>query len=177
MFKEGSDLKWRKEATAIGDYFSVVFKWLAMGSGVVILVMMFYIVGDVIGRYFFGKPLLGTFEISVTLLVFIAFLSLPYTQAIGRHLRLESVFHRLNPRGQSILDVFSLLIGLVTFSLITWQAWNWTYLALQTNETMEGSMGLPYFPSRLAFTVGSFLLWCQYVFDLFRRINQLLKKE
>jgi TRAP-type C4-dicarboxylate transport system permease small subunit len=122
-------------------------------------------------------PLQGTFEICVTLLVLIAFWSLPYTQAVGGNLRLEFIFQRFSLRGQAILDIFSIFIGLVLFSLITWQAWNWTYSALQTKEQMEGAMGIPYFPSRLGLTIGTFFLCIQYVLDLWRRINQLLDKD
>lgn len=159
----------------LADYYLKVVTGMVLVSGVLMVVMMIYTTGDVTGRYLANNPLPATYEFTVTLMVFIVFLSLAHTQAVGGHLKLDFLSQRINPRGQAILEILTLLIGLSLLALITWQAWGWAWEAWQIKEEMEGTLGIPYFPSRLGLTIGAFLLWIQYLINLIQRIDQLLR--
>lgn len=143
-------------------------------GGVAVLLLCLYTTGDVIGRYLLDNPLPASWELTLILLVVITFWGIGYVQARGRHMRLEFLWQRFGPRGQIILDILSVLIGLFLFAIVTWQVWLWTVDAWVTHEAMLGIWRIPYFPPRLALTIGAFSLCIQYVIDLVRYTGKLL---
>jgi len=155
------------------DYYLKIVKGSALVGSVFVFLVVVYITADVAGRYLANRPMPASFEIQKTFIVFIVFLALAYTQSRGGHLRLEFISRRFNPRGQAILDILSLLIGLVLFAIITWQAWDWAWEAWQLKEYMEGIFKIPYFPARFALALGAFLFSVQFAIDLIQRISQL----
>ncbi|MHA2069152.1 MAG: hypothetical protein ACXABY_32740, partial [Candidatus Thorarchaeota archaeon] len=64
-------LKVRKRASALADYYSRLLMWMIVVSGVLVMVTAIYTTIDVGGRYLANNPLPATFEITVTLMVFI----------------------------------------------------------------------------------------------------------
>jgi len=163
----------QKVGVWVEHYFKVT-KVFALCSGVVLLVMMFYVGVDALGRYFADRPLPATFEVTATLMVLIGYLTLAYTQASGRHLRIEFISRRFNPRWQVILEIVGLLLALIFFVLITWQGGDYAVEAWQKKEFMTGLYMIPCFPPRLILTTGAFLLSIQFAIDLVRRTSQLL---
>lgn len=152
-----------------------VSTYAAVLGGVCVLVIMVYTTADVTGRYLFNKPIPGSFEVGQLLMVFVVFLGLAYAQALGRHLRIEVFFQRASPRGQFILDMVALFIGLGLFSITSWQAANYALEAWQKHEEMQGLWSIPQFPGKLGFAIGVFALCVQYVIDIIRRINKYRK--
>ena len=84
-------------------------------SGIAIAVIMFLICAEVVFRYGFNNPILGTVEISEYMLVCIVFLGLGYTQLIKGHIRIELVLERLPEKLQHILRIVALFVGLAIF--------------------------------------------------------------
>ncbi len=154
--------------------FFKVTEALAVVSGVIILLVMIYIAADVTGRYFANRPMPGSYEITMTLLIFIVFLSFAYTHARGGHLRLEFLSKSFPPRGQAVLDILALLIGIVFVSLITWQACEWAWDAWVEKTYFQGIIRLPYYPAKFALALGMFLFSIQLAIDLIRRFGNLL---
>lgn len=164
----------RNKATGVADSYFKVLRWATLVSSACLMIMLLYITADVSGRYLAQKSLPASFELPETIMIFIIFLALAYVQARGGHLRLEFLSQRLNPRGQALLHILSLLIGLLIFSIITWQGYLWTVEAWVKHEYMQGVWKFPYFPSRLIYTIGAFLFCIQYILDITRHIGQLL---
>ena len=145
----------------IATLYSKVIWWMTLIGGIIVLVLCLYTTGDVTGRYTMNSPLPASFELTIIFMVFIVFWGLAQVQARGGHMRLDFLRSRFSPRGRSILDMLSLIIGLFLFSLITWQAWSWFMEAWLTNERMSGIWDIPYAPARLAYTIGAFFLCIQ----------------
>lgn len=167
-------MRLRKKASAAAGYYFKVNKVLVLVSALTVFLLMVYISADAGGRSLAKTPMPATFEVSQTAMVYIVFLALAYVQARGGHLRLDFFVRRASPRGQAILHLVTLLIGLAIFALLFWQTW-WRALdSVATMEVMEGLLGIPYYPARFAVAVGAFLLWVQFAIDLIRQIDQLL---
>ena len=66
-------------------------------SMVLLFLVMLQVSADVIGRYFFNKPILGTLERSQVMIAAMVFLSWGYTQIAGQHIRLSLIFDRYPP--------------------------------------------------------------------------------
>lgn len=90
-------------------------------SMVVILAMMFLVVGNVLGRFFFGVPIPGTFELTRLFLVIVVMTSLGYGQLKKVYIDITFLFSRLPGLMQKILLLFNSLLSLVLFSLVFWQ--------------------------------------------------------
>jgi len=163
----------QKRLSSIASVYLNVSKWLVVVGGIAVLLLCFYTTGDVVGRYVFNNPLPASLEFTLILLTLITFLGIAHVQARGGHMRLEFLLRRLSPRGQVILDILAILIGLFIFATATWQGWKWFMEALATHEEMMGQWELPAYPARLIFTIGAFSLCVQYVINLVRYVVQL----
>jgi len=166
-----------KRLRSIADTYFKVGNWLAFLGGVAVVIMCFYTTGDVVGRYVLRNPLPASFEITLILLIVITFFGITHVQAKGGHMRLEFLRNRLALRGQLMLDILSVLIGLFLYAIITWQGLLWTIEALVGHEEMIGVSKIPYYPARLILTIGAFSLCVQYIIDLVQYFAQLFSKS
>ena len=152
--------------------FSKFAGWAALLGGFCILGITMVTTADVTGRYLLNKPVTDAIEIVVSLMIFVVFLGLAYTQALGGHLRAEFLLKRFSPRGRAALEILSLIICLFLFSIIAWQAWDWTIESWRINELMSGILDIPYFPMRLGLSVGVTLFNIRLIIDIIRIVKQ-----
>ncbi|OGO42760.1 MAG: hypothetical protein A2137_00585 [Chloroflexi bacterium RBG_16_58_8] len=92
-------------------------RWLCV---VILFGMMLLGTGDVVGRYLFNKPVIGTYETFGVLLPALVLLGLAYTQSARAHVRIELVISHLSPRLQAAIGIFTSLIMLFITCLIFW---------------------------------------------------------
>ena len=95
-----------------------VFVYIAMGA---LFVMMAFGTGDVLGRYFFNKPIKGTFELFEILLVAVVLLSLAHTQRRDEHITMTLLWTRLSPRIQHRIGLATSIVLTFFFCLVTWK--------------------------------------------------------
>lgn len=134
-------------------------------SAIFIFILMLLISADVVGRYAFGKPLQGTFEISESLLVFVVFLGLAHTQYHKGNIRVEMVVGWLPRRLRPLLDCLAHTLGLALFALVTWETFRYFLSSWAIREASAGIVHVPLYPARLAVPVGSFFLAFQFALD------------
>jgi TRAP-type C4-dicarboxylate transport system permease small subunit len=123
---------------------------------ILVMVIMFMITIDVIGRFFFNKPLWGVLEISEFLLAGAVLLGLAYTEFLDGHVRVELIYDRLSPNWQNRMRMFYNLVGLVFYSLITWESGRLAIEALTDNLTSD-VLKIPAWPFRAFVPIGAFL--------------------
>lgn len=138
--------------------------FLFIGVGM-LLIMMFLGAGDVLGRYLFNHPIKGTLEISQLMMAGVALLCWGYTQAIKGHISIEILLMRYPARVQSIINLFSLILTILIFGLITWQS---TLIAVETmkQSRMLENIPLPLFPFKFMVPVGAFVLCLEAITQL-----------
>ena len=93
----------------------------AIGMGM-LFVLMLLGAADVIGRYLFNKPIIGTQEIGTVLLALMVFFSWGSTQIARAHVNVDLFVLRFPPRVRAIADFVTTFLALILFSLIVWQA-------------------------------------------------------
>jgi len=143
-------------------------RWVAVVSGVVVMLMMLYTTADVIGRYGFNHPVPGAFEYTNMFLIFVTYFGITLVQSRGAHLRLAMLWEKVGPRGKAIIDLMSVIIGLFIFTIITWQGWLWAVQSWQTREEIMGVYNVLLFPARFGLAIGASIFVIQYVIDIFR---------
>lgn len=130
-------------------------------GGIALTVIMFLGAADVIGRYFFNRPITGTQEICLALMGVALFLSWAGTQATRGHLGLDILYNAYPPRVRAVLDVFMLCVNLVLMVFIGWAG-----ALVAANDIRSGLeidvIGVPIGPLKLLIPIGAavFVLEC-----------------
>lgn len=89
--------------------------------GAVCLVgMMLLTCADVIGRLF-RHPILGSVEIVTFMATLSVGMALPYTHKVGGHIGVELLVRMLSERTQAVIDIFTGLVSMMLFAIITWR--------------------------------------------------------
>jgi TRAP-type C4-dicarboxylate transport system permease small subunit len=145
--------------------------YLGIFSGIVLLGILALMSGEVIFRYLFNKPILGTVEISSYLLVIFCFTGIAFTQSQRGHINIELVTQRLPADLQRILRIITLILSLATFVVITWQMAIAFWKSWEMQEVRWGALPLPVWPVKFMIAFGSFTLCLQFLSDIVEEIK------
>lgn len=139
---------------------------------VLLFVLMMQGAADVIGRYLFNKPIIGTMERGQVLLALMVVLGWGYTQIAKAHVNVELFFRRFPPRAQAITRFATTFVALVFFILIGWQA-------VLTAQLYHGGGRLiyvihwPLAPFQLVVTLGALVLCLVFIMEMVRSFYQI----
>lgn len=126
---------------------------------------------DVLGRYLFNKPIIGTVERGEVILAAIVFLGLGYTQLVKGHVNVELLLSRFPPRAQAITNFATTFVGLVIFILIAWQA---ALIAKMYHEVgrLIYVIDWPLAPCQLLITIGASVLCLVFIMQMIQYLLQ-----
>jgi TRAP-type C4-dicarboxylate transport system permease small subunit len=143
-------------------------------AGVLLCFILLSVCSEVILRYFFESPTIWVIEISEAGLVYITFLGLAWVLKRGKHVSLDILVSRLKPRSQSLLGVFSSLVGAAAFLVVTWYgaAETWDHFVRGTFRSTL--LEVPNAAILIIIPVGGFLLFIQFLREGYGRLNSLL---
>jgi TRAP-type C4-dicarboxylate transport system permease small subunit len=112
---------------------------------------------DVIGRYFFNAPIIGSVEIISLMMGLVVFLGLGLATFEDGHIRVDIVTQLLPRKARLLMDVFAHLLSLGIAGLMSWRL---TMVALdQTAEMNETQvLALPIWAVALVMAACSTLL-------------------
>jgi TRAP-type transport system small permease protein len=159
-----------KTITHIADEYAKFARWVAVISGVVVVILMLYTTIDVAGRYLASHPVPAAYEFTNMFLIYITYFGVTLVQAKGGHMRLGFLWEKSSPRGRAIIDLVSTIFGLFILGIITWQAWIYAIYSWTTGEVTMGLYTVPLFPGRIALALGATIFVIQYVIDVIRFI-------
>lgn len=134
-------------------------------AAIALVFMAAYIGVGIVGRYVFNHPFPAVWDSITLLIVMVVFLSLAYTQRVGRHIKVTVLVDRLSPNIRNRLSIANLIIGFVFFAVVSWQSWILALESLAVREYYPGLLNLPVYPSKLALAVGISLLSIRYLVD------------
>jgi TRAP-type C4-dicarboxylate transport system permease small subunit len=146
-----------------------IANWLSVGAGIILIIMMMFDVTDVVSRYFFLKPLKGTWETVALLLVIAGTWGMARSEFEDLHLRVDLITRKFPKILQKVLDLFAHLIASFMLGLI---AWNMFFLGI--NQMVNGTtmktaeFGVPYAPFMIFFGIGLLFFFLSILFHLVR---------
>lgn len=123
-------------------YSTVIIVLLAIGT-TVLAVMMFFIMTDVLLRYIFKSPILGSYEIVEYMMALLIPFGVVYCAHKKGHVAVDILFDRFPKRFQGILNVITSLAVLVFFVLIAWQ----NILFIEESYAQKITSGVLYIPA------------------------------
>jgi len=147
----------------------------AQGAGRIILaVMVLLITVDVVLRYFFNKPIKGSYELIEFMLVLVIFTGLAYTQTKKGHLSIDLLTTSLTAEAKAVINSATQFLCLGTFFLITWRSMV-TAEILRAESSTSGLLLIPNFPFMWVAAFGSVLLCLAFLIDLIDSISDIIR--
>jgi TRAP-type mannitol/chloroaromatic compound transport system permease small subunit len=141
------------------------------------LISMFFGVADVVGTKFLDYPVPGTLEFTESTMVLIVFGALAYTQARRGHIRVEIFYNMCSARSRSWMEVYTQLIGLAYFGLLSWTGWQEAIYSFNLGEATMGTIRFPLYPARFMLAIGTSLLILQLLSDLMADLRRAMRGE
>lgn len=135
-----------------------VERFCALLSGLAIFSLMFLAAYSVIGRKFFGSPLLGYVDYIEAAMPIIAIMGISYVQRDGTHIRMDMLVGALHGRLLWLFELLSVLLILVLIVALTWGAWEHFDRSFDCARPLCSrdssiDIGLPTWPSKLVVPV------------------------
>lgn len=149
---------------------------MAVIAAIVLGIMMINTVADVCGRYFFLRPIEGTFELVGIMLVIAGSLGLGYCQLNNGNIRINVLSDILPSRGQLIVYIVAYIVAAVTSGMICWQgglrAWDYMFKTLGGTTV---TLGLPYWPFMLLLAIGFGWVCLIFLIDIYLTLKEVFR--
>lgn len=134
-------------------------------AGWLTFAVMLLVVGNVVLRYGFNRPVPGTLELTEGALPLIIFLSLALTQYHQGHIKVVLLTQHLPAGLRRVLRVIAMLAGAVLFAWAAWAGWEAGLKSLKIGEMERGAVRYPLYPIKFAVSFGMILLTLQFLLD------------
>jgi TRAP-type C4-dicarboxylate transport system permease small subunit len=132
--------------------FGRILRFLALGGGVVLMLLMGYTVLDVMLRYGFNRPFSGSLEVTEFAMALIVFLGIAYCGFTGGHVVVDMLERPLkNPK----LRFIPFLLTLAGAALFVAIAWLTAVEALTSMQRVSNMVRWPHWPFQLTVALGS----------------------
>ena len=92
-------------------------------AAISIFALMFFVVGEVVGRRVFNRPIPGAIDWIEVYMAIFAFLPAAYAQRLGVHVRMEMVVAKMRGRLLWSVECFAVCIGVVYCLIIIDKSW------------------------------------------------------
>jgi TRAP-type C4-dicarboxylate transport system permease small subunit len=141
---------------------------------VVLVAMMLLTVTDVLLRYLFSRPIIGSTEVTEYMMVCLA-LGMAWCVLTGRSIKMDLIVGRFPFRAQGVIDSITDAIGLVVMIFLTWQNFRETITAQRTQLTSPILM-IPGYPAKGILAIAFAWLCLAVVVSLIKNIIKAVKK-
>jgi TRAP-type C4-dicarboxylate transport system permease small subunit len=139
-----------------------IVRWIIEGSGIVgvviLIAMMLMTVADVILRYFFRRPIIGSMEISVALMVCVVFLGIGWCALNDGHISVDIITGKLSKRGRALLNGFDNFVTMALALMIAWRSFV-EALSVKDMEVASPILSIPRYPFVFVTSFGFLLLF------------------
>jgi len=136
---------------------------------------MLLVTSDVLGRFLFNRPVLGTAEISLNLMIIAVYCAVAYCALVKGHVGVDLLVSRLPRRGQAITDSVTVFGCLVLLSLIA-RASAETLVFSWTRREVSAMLDIPAWPFRAVLVIGVVMLCLVLLIDLVHLVTRVVKK-
>lgn len=143
---------------AVTQLLQKICRICAIASEMLVLMLMFLVSAEIIGRRLFGTPIPGQVETATLSLTIIIYLGLAYTQIENSHIRVEIFIGGLQGRLKAFVEAVCLLLSLIPIILMSLATAEKAYLSFKGGEFIAGGINYPVWPGRCAVAFGLGLL-------------------
>lgn len=141
-------------------------------TAIIIIFTMLAVIYEVIMRYFLDRPTFWVLEVVEWCLVWMTFLSAAWVLKEDRHVTMDIVVTRLNPKARILLGVITSGIGALICLTLTWYGAQVVHDHFVRGVVEAKVLKAPKAPLLAVIPAGFSLLFIQFI----RRIYNLLRK-
>ena len=152
---------------------SVIHKCGFLGA-LMLTGLMVLTVGDVILRYFFNAPILGSYELTEFLLVAMVFFAIPWATLKKANVRVDLLVGRLPSKVRAVFDSVSCFMSLFVTALFAWYTVPQA-IYIWRLYTVSDMLEIPFYPFYFLVAFGFFVLFFVLVVNLIEFIKEALK--
>lgn len=128
---------------------------LAWVAGLAVLLMMFHVMVDVLGKYLFNAPLPGTAEVvAAYYMIGAVFLPLAWVEVSGGSIVVEVIYEKVPERAQKIMLILADIVSAIYYSILAWFSWGVAVHAWKINETVDGIWRVTTWPAKFLLPFG-----------------------
>ncbi len=146
-----------------------------MGSTALLGIMMMLTVADVVLRYVFNRPLMGSMELTEYLMVCVGTLGLAWCALEGAHIKVEIIVSKFPQRLQKFVDSFNYILLVGVSGLIASQ----TFMRAGTVRKLgvaSAMLDVPQYPFVLVSSFSYLLLFLTSIMLLIHTILSLVSR-
>ena len=122
--------------------------WFALAGGVVLLALVGFTVADAVLRYWFSRPIHGSFDLTQAMLALIVASSIAYGGVSGAHVSLD-----LLPRPPKPIALGVRVAGIAVLTVLAWRCVTSGFSAAEFGG-VSPLLGIPYLPLYFALALG-----------------------
>jgi TRAP-type transport system small permease protein len=149
-----------------------VSRFLSWVASVSLFLMMFLTACDVVGRYIFNYPILGTQDMVELALVICVFGAMGHVTLARGHIRADMMNPLLSKRNNAILGAGSFILSLMFAPLLAWQTSLKAIENLQNLKIVTSTIPVPVGPFFAFAALGLWLLCFEMLFDIIKYIRE-----
>lgn len=151
---------------------SRAFSWLSV---FVLILMMLFISVDVVARYVFMNPIVGSIDFVVVMMVILVFPSFGIVTFLNRNVRTDLVYDALSRAGRGRIDVINSICSICIIALMTWQLGKraWYCIKFPPGITTD-YFQWPHMPFLVLASVGCGLMCLELVIWFIKSVKQAL---
>jgi len=146
-----------------------------MVAAVAIFAMMALTCVDVFLRYFFRKPISGTYEIVALLGAVAVSFAMAHTLAKKGHVAVSLIVQLFSKRIQGVVESFISIFGIILFSLITWQSILYG-IDCQRSGEVSLTLEVPFYPIIYGVALGAAIVCLVLIVDLGNALSNVKDK-
>lgn len=151
---------------------SGVFSYVFARIGCLALfLMMCLTVVDVVGRFVFNSPILGSFEITQYLIAVMVFSFIGYAQAERWHINVDILVNSFPKKVQAGVNLFNSLISLALLILITWKGFEKAFESMATGDKPM-NLPIPQYPFVFFMALGCGVMCIEVFRDILRTFEK-----
>jgi TRAP-type C4-dicarboxylate transport system permease small subunit len=146
-----------------------IVRWVNYAGVTILAMMMVLTVADVTLRYFFNKPILGSYELTEFMMTLLAAFTIGYAAILKAHVNVDLVYTRLPERVQGIISIFTNLVCVVFFGLMFWRN-IYQSSVLRQAHAMSPALSIPEFPFIFILGIGFGIIALVFLLQLLESI-------
>lgn len=153
-------MKRLKKIAAILDGAIYILVFFSFG---LVMCAVLIVCAEVVSRYVLNRPFVWVEQISGYILVYIVFLNAAWVLKKERHVKLDILLNRLNPKTQTLFNVVTSFVAAIVCLIITWYGVDVTWDYFQRDVPSIEMLRIPMFIIWGVIPVGGFLLFIQFL--------------
>jgi TRAP-type C4-dicarboxylate transport system permease small subunit len=152
-----------------------ISRWGVTVSATVVAAMMFLTGADVLLRYVFNRPIMGSLELTEFMMSMTVGFGLAYCALKKGHIRVDLVLMYVPRKAQRIMDVIAYVTSFCFYCLIVWQVFL-NGRSLMGSKLTSSVLFIPVYPFVYLLVIGAAILALVFLKDIFESIHEVRRK-